>query len=143
MSDRTVRRILHGDLDFHPYKMVMVQAINDQDTVIRKTVCETLLNTLGNDDFNHVLITDEENFHVCGNVNPQNCRYWATENRRDIHQQPLHSEKFVVWCGVASFVVIGPYFFEHEAGRAVTVWYGMYGISYMFRHYIAIFRELS
>jgi hypothetical protein len=27
----------------------------------------------------------------------------------------------VVWCGVASFGVIGPYFFEDEAGRAVTV----------------------
>jgi hypothetical protein len=32
-SDRTVRRALHEDLNFHPYKMVMVQAINDQDTV--------------------------------------------------------------------------------------------------------------
>ena len=51
----------------------------------------------------------------------QNCRYWATENRRDIHQKPLHSEKVIVWCGVASFGVIGPYFFEDEAGRAVTV----------------------
>jgi len=36
--DRTVRRILHENLNFHPYKMVMVQAINDQDTVNRKTV---------------------------------------------------------------------------------------------------------
>jgi hypothetical protein len=25
------------------------------------------------------------------------------------------------WCGVASFGVIGPYFFEDESGRAVTV----------------------
>jgi transposase len=38
MSDRTVRRILHEDLNFHPYKIVMVQAINDQDTVNRKIV---------------------------------------------------------------------------------------------------------
>jgi hypothetical protein len=44
MSDHTVRRILHEDLNFHPYKMVMVQAINDQDTVNQKTVCEVLLN---------------------------------------------------------------------------------------------------
>ena len=28
MSDRTVRRILHKDLNYHPYKIVMVQAIN-------------------------------------------------------------------------------------------------------------------
>jgi transposase len=38
MSDRTVRRILYEDLNLHPYKMVMVQAINDQNTVNRKTV---------------------------------------------------------------------------------------------------------
>jgi transposase len=38
MSDCTVRQILHEDLNFHPYKMVMVQAINDQDTVNWKTL---------------------------------------------------------------------------------------------------------
>jgi hypothetical protein len=106
MSDRTVRRMLHKDLNFHPYKMVMVQAINDQDTVNRKTVSEALLNALQNDDFNHVLMTDEANFHLCGNVSSQNRRYWTTENPRDIQQQPLHSEKVTVWCGVAPFGVI-------------------------------------
>jgi len=95
--------------------MVMVQAIN------RKTLCKVLLNALDNDNLDHVLMTDEANFHLCGNVDSQNCRYWATENPRDIHQKPLYSERVIVWCGVASFGVIGPYFFEDEAGRAVTV----------------------
>jgi len=81
----------------------MFQAINDQD----------------NDNLNHILMTDEANFHLCGSS--QNCRYWATESPHDIHQKPLHSEKVIVWCGVASFGVISPYFFEDEAGRAVTV----------------------
>jgi hypothetical protein len=53
-----VRGILHEDLNFHPYKMVMVQAINDQDTVNWKTVCEALLNALDNEDLNHILTTD-------------------------------------------------------------------------------------
>jgi hypothetical protein len=66
-------------------------------------------------------MTDEANFHLCGNVNSQNCRYWSTKNPRDIHQKPLHSEKITVWRGVTFFGVIGPYFFEDEAGRAVTV----------------------
>jgi hypothetical protein len=118
---KNVRRILHEDLNFHPYKMVMVQAINDQDTVNRKTLCEVLLDALQNDDFNHVLMTDEANFHLCGNVNSQHCRYWANENPREIQQQPLHSENVIVWCGVGSSGVIGPYFFEDEAGRAVRV----------------------
>jgi len=68
MSDRTVRRILHEDLNFHPYKMVMVQALNDQYNVNRKTLSEVLLNALDNDDLNHILMTDEANFHLCGNV---------------------------------------------------------------------------
>jgi len=78
MSDRTVRQILNEDLNFHPYKMVRVQAINDQNTVNQKTHCEVLLNILDNDDLNHVLMTDDANFHLCGNVNSQNCCYWAT-----------------------------------------------------------------
>jgi hypothetical protein len=92
--------------------MVMVQAINDQDTVNRKTVCKALLNALDN-NLNHILMMDEANFHLCGNVSSQNSRYWATKNPRDIHQKPLHSEKVIVWCGVA--------FFEDKVGRAVTV----------------------
>jgi hypothetical protein len=66
-------------------------------------------------------MTDKANFHLRGNVNFQNCHYWATKNPRDIHQKPLHSAKVIVWCGVASFGVTGPHFFEDKAGRAVTV----------------------
>jgi hypothetical protein len=62
MSDHTVRRISHEDLNFRPYKMVVVQAINDQDTVNRKPVCKVLLNTLDNNDPNHILMMDEANF---------------------------------------------------------------------------------
>jgi hypothetical protein len=98
--------------------MFMVQAIDGKDTVNQKTVCEALLNTLDNDNLNHILMMGEANFHLCGKSS-QNCHYWATENPRSIHQKPLHSEKVIVWCGVESFGVIGPYFFEDEAGRAV------------------------
>jgi len=64
---------------------------------------------------------DEANFYLCGNVNSQNCCYWTTEIFRNTQQKPLHSEKVIVWCGVASFGVIGPNFFEDKTGRAVTV----------------------
>jgi hypothetical protein len=80
-----------------------------------------MLNALDNDDLNHVLMMDEAHFYLCGNVSSQNCHYWATENPRNIHQKPLHSEKVTLWCGVVSFGVVSPYFFEDEASRAVTV----------------------
>jgi len=66
------------------------------------------LNALDNDGLNHVLMTDEANFHLCGNVSSQNCRSWATENPRDIHQKPLHSEKVIVWCGLAFLGWLAP-----------------------------------
>jgi hypothetical protein len=110
MSDCTVRRMLHEDLNFRPYKTVIVQTINDQETVNRKTVGEVLLNTQDIDDLNHVLMTYEANLYFCGNVSSQKCRYWAIENLRDIHQKPLYSENVIVCCSVAPFGVIGPLF---------------------------------
>jgi hypothetical protein len=88
----------------------MVQAISDQDTVNQKTVCEVLLNALCIDDLKHFLMTDEPNFHLCGNVNSQNCRNWAIENPRNSHQKPLLSENIIVWCGLASFGCDRPLF---------------------------------
>ena len=49
-----VHQVLHKDLNFHPYKMVMFQAISDQDTVNRKTLCEVMLNALDNNSLNHI-----------------------------------------------------------------------------------------
>ena len=79
------------------------------------------MNALHNDAFNHDLMMDEGNFYLCGNFNSQNCRYRTTINPRDTHQKTLCSEKVIVWCGVASFRVIGLYFYEDKTGRAVTV----------------------
>jgi hypothetical protein len=47
--------------------------------------CHVLLRAVYNDNLNHVLMRDEGNFHLCGNVNCQKCPYWATKNHRDIH----------------------------------------------------------
>ena len=76
-----------------------------------------------NDDgvINTVLMTDEAHFHLSGYVNKQNYRYWARENPQELHQHPLHSERLTVWCGIASFGVLGPYFYEDNEGAAVTV----------------------
>jgi hypothetical protein len=67
-----------------------------------------------------VLSSDEAHFHLSGCVNKQNFRYWAENNPRQLHERPLCSQRVTVWCAVADFGVIGPYFFE-EDGEAVTV----------------------
>ena len=65
-------------------------------------------------------MSDKAHFHLNGPVNKQNLRYWAPENPRNIQERPLHSARVTVWCAVALFGFIGPYFFE-EDGVTVTV----------------------
>ena len=51
----------------------------------------------------------------------QNCQIWSAENPPVIHEKPLHAQQATVWCGFWAGGVIGPYFFENEAGNGVTV----------------------
>jgi len=50
----------------------------------------------------------------------QNYRYWAPETPQELHQRSLHGERLVV-CLIASFGLLGPYFFEDNEGAAVNV----------------------
>lgn len=118
LSNRTVRRILHEDLHFHPYKMVITHELSQQDWQNRLQACETLIQNLPQDAC--VLFSDEAHFHISGSVNKQNMRYWSSENPRVIHKRPLHSDKVTVWCAISSEGIIGPYFFE-ENNHAVTI----------------------
>ena len=88
----------------------------------RRISSEQLLEMLNDDGvINTLLMTVEAHFHLSGYVNKQNYRYWAPENPHELHQHNLHSERLTVWCGIASFGVLGPYFFEDNEGAAVTV----------------------
>ena len=68
-----------------------------------------------------IIFSDEAHFHLCGFVNKQNCLVWAHKNPRQIVEKPLHPRKVNVWCAFSANGIIGPYFFENEAGNSVTV----------------------
>lgn len=114
LSDRTVRRILHEDLNFHPYKILCVQELQPTDYGIRLAFCETILEKIESNEIalDSILMTDEAHFYLNGDVNKQNYRYWSNENPQIIHEKPLHSPKVTVWMGVAAWGLIGPYFFD-------------------------------
>lgn len=118
MSDRSVRRILHMDLYFHPYKMVVVQELSQRDWQSRTEACEIILENLPPDAV--VFFSDEAHFHLCGSVNKQNFRYWSENNPQVVYEKPLHSERVTVWCALSRRGIIGPHFFE-EDGNVVTV----------------------
>lgn len=122
ISNTSVRRILHLDLNFHPFKIVMVQKLYQRDFGSRLTLCSRLLQLVTEANLLQVLImSDEAHFELSGKVNKQNFRYWSSENPKHVVERPLHPEKVTVWCGVARFGIVGPYFFENNRENAVTV----------------------
>ncbi|XP_066969142.1 uncharacterized protein [Macrobrachium rosenbergii] len=107
ISSRSLRRILHMDLNFHPYKMMMAQELNQADFANCQNLCENMLENIVPEAA--FFSSDEAHFHLCGAVNKQNFRYWAEHNPQIIQERPLHSPKLTVWCAISKFGVIGPY----------------------------------
>ena len=69
-----------------------------------------------------IIMNDEVYFHLGGYVNKQNCRIWGSENPKEIIKKPLYPQRVTVWCDFwAGWGIIGPYFFEIEAGAAASV----------------------
>ncbi|CAK9802718.1 Histone-lysine N-methyltransferase SETMAR [Anthophora quadrimaculata] len=111
----TVHVILKNKLNFHPYKVQIVQSLKENNYALRETFSRTMLErfrtarTLGN-----ILFTDEAHFHIDGCVNKQNMRYWSLDNPRERHQKRLHCSKPTVWCAISALGIIGPYFFNQR-----------------------------
>ena len=95
VSGRTLHRGLHKDLDFQPYKVMIILKLNEGD--FAKRLQFGRMKAIFNDGKEPVIMMgDETHFHLCGSVNIENCIYWAAENLRELHQRPLHSSKVTV-----------------------------------------------
>ena len=100
LSDRSARRILQNDLNFHPYKIAIVQELSDCDMANRRISSEQLREMLNDDGvINTVLMIEKAHLHLSGYVNKQNYRYWAPENPQELHQRPPLQRKIdcLVW----------------------------------------------
>lgn len=58
-------------------------------------------------------MTDKAHFHPSRFVNKPSVRCWASENLQELHKKKttLYSSKAIVWCGIAIFGTVGPYYF--------------------------------
>lgn len=100
---------------YHPYKVIPVQELFDDDFDRRNEFCERLQNmcNLNNNLVTNIIFSDEATFCLNGSVNRQNCRYWATENPHWMMEVTTqYPQKLNVWCGIVRGRVIGPFFFE-------------------------------
>lgn len=123
LSPTSVWRILKEDLALKPYKIQLTQFLKPTDHSERRTFVDWVLKKKAADPYfcQKIIFSDEAIFHLNGFVNKQNCRIWASDNPREIKEQITHPQRVVVWCGLSSEGVIGPYFFEDGEGKACTV----------------------
>ena len=65
ITPRSVRRIFHNDLLYHPYKIQIVQALNTRDYGDRVRFCQEMLDLIGEDEdlVNNIWISGEAHFH--------------------------------------------------------------------------------
>jgi hypothetical protein len=123
LSEASIRRILHKDLHFYPYKIQVTHALHERDYVNRVNFCQTFLQLINQNQnlLNNLLMSDEAHVHLSGFVNKQNFCYCSATNPTELHERPLHSSKVTVWYTISSFGIISPYFFEDERENDVTV----------------------
>lgn len=114
VSKSSILRVLHKE-KYHPYKVQLVQELNEDDPDRRQEFCELMMDRMNADlqFINKIVFSDEATFHLNGTVNKQNCRYWSRENPHwmcEAHTQ--YPKKVNVWAGIINNKIIGPYFFE-------------------------------
>lgn len=108
----SVQRVLKK-YKFHPYKIRLVQELNEDDFDRRLQFCEVMSErALNNDNFIfNVCFSDECSFFLNGLVNRHNCRYWADSNPRIFHEtHTQHPQKLNVWAGIFGNSIVGPFF---------------------------------
>lgn len=102
------------ELGMRSYKAQLVVQLSDDDFDRREQFCGEMTAKFDNqpDLLDKILWSDESEFKLNGSVNRHNCVYWASENPHNQEPHDHTSRGVMVWCGITSARIIGPYFFD-------------------------------
>lgn len=111
VSHETIRGILKS-IHFHPYKIHLVQELNEDDPDRRIEFSESMMNRMDENPLflYNIVFSDEATFTLKGEVNRHNCRYWSDTNPAwmlESHTQ--YPQKVNVWAGILNDTIIGPF----------------------------------
>jgi transposase len=102
IPQQTVREILRKQLKMTPYKLQLLQSLNDKDNTTLHNFHTEMQERCEEGGFRENLIfSDESTFHISGKVNKQNVRIWGTENRRATVEHVWDFPKVNVFCAVS------------------------------------------
>ena len=78
------------------------------------------------DFLDNVWFLDEARFLLSGHINSKNNIFWHSTTLEHCLQRPLHSVKCTAWAAISKHGIIGPFWFEDDNERSVTInteWY--------------------
>jgi hypothetical protein len=115
VSIRSYRRLLQ-QLDLRPYRAQCVPPLTDGDLDRRVEFCEIMAQQFnGNEQLvDQIIWSDESLFRMDGTVNRHNDVVWASSNPHRQIQVPNSQQSVMVWCGISSAGIIGPFFFDEH-----------------------------
>lgn len=121
LTPSSFNRITRIDLSWHPYRIQRRNALLPGDLPRRMDYCQWLTNR-PNRFLRDVIIGDEANFPMNGNVNTHNVRCYAPKNnppRHFTYDIPVSREKLVVWAGMmGDGALVGPVFIDGNMNAA-------------------------
>jgi len=109
----TVRREIKN-LGIKAYRCSKIFALKEADKSERSEFSCRLLGMLDEDTnlIDNIIWSDECRFTLGGTCNTSNCYYYSDTNPHFVIEEPNISVGLMVWCGVCSRGLIGPFFFE-------------------------------
>ena len=112
----TFWRILRYDLNWRPYTIHVRHQLTDNDFLRRERYCRWFLQQSQNPLFlNNVIIGDESQFAMNGEVNTHNVRQYSPRGEPPSfnYDRPNSRQKVLVWAGFSgNGTIFGPYFFD-------------------------------
>ena len=118
---RTSLRRLMAKLHLRPYRPRLLHGLLEDDPDRRIQCCETMRDMIANEDedfLNKIVWSDEACFKLSGRVNRHNCVYWTAQNPHEVLQKQQKDPGVVVWGGISSDGLIGPFFFDGTVNGA-------------------------
>lgn len=112
ISHMTIQRALKK-MGLHVYRPILLHALHEDDHDRRLEFCQ-LFKGMHTDDpnfINRIIWSDEASFKLNGHINKHNCIYYDVTNPHIIIEQEVNLPGVIVWAGVWSGGIIGPYFF--------------------------------
>lgn len=112
IDQKSVLKVLKNN-NFHPFKVKLVQELNEDDPDRRNEFSETMTELIIADPqfLRNIVFSDEATFQLNGDVNRHNCRYWSDTNPHWIEENHTqYPQKLNVWAGIVDDAIIGPFF---------------------------------